>query len=88
MLKKAAVQPLGDSTMTSSVSSHDVAREPRVTKKIAATQLGVNVKAVDRMIALGELKIVSIPGGVRAIVLQSSVDSILARMRGQTLASV
>ncbi len=54
----------------------------RVNRFQAARQLGVDYHAINRMIATGDLKIVDIPGNVRAVILQSSVDAVLARMRG------
>ena len=50
----------------------------RITKAEAARRLGVDVKAVGRMIASGDLAVVELPGGVRNIILESSVDALLA----------
>jgi hypothetical protein len=45
-------------------------------------QTGLDIRAVNRLIASGDLKTAKIPGGVRAIVLQSSVDELITKMNG------
>lgn len=52
----------------------------RISKSDAARQLEVTTKAIDRMIADGELKAVPMPSGVRNIILQSSVDALVAKL--------
>lgn len=53
----------------------------RVTKAEAARQLGIDFRAIQRLIADGDLKVVSVPGNMKAIVLQSSIDGLIDRIR-------
>ena len=54
----------------------------RVTKAEAGRRLSVDSRAIERMIASGDLKVVPMPAGVRGVVLESSVSDLIDRMNG------
>jgi hypothetical protein len=53
----------------------------RISKRQAAIRLRIPVPAVNRLIDSGELKAVPL-ANTRAVVLESSVDQLVARMAG------
>ena len=55
---------------------------PRVTITEAAQMLGVTQDAVRKLVERGDLKRVNIPIRIKAFVLRSSVEELIAHMQG------
>jgi hypothetical protein len=51
----------------------------RINQSEAARQLGVSIRGIRKLIASGDLKTVTMPVRTQNVILQSSVDEILAR---------
>ena len=68
---------------TANVTNQETTQEVRITKKNAAIQLGMSLSTIDRLIASGHLRVLDFPIRVQAIILQDSVNELLARMRGE-----
>ena len=65
--------------MSSTVQA-DRTVQRRITKSEVARQLGIDMRAVNRLIAEGHLKMVEMPSRIRNSILQSDVDAIIAGM--------
>lgn len=58
----------------------------RLNKAEAARRLGLRVEGVNDLIASGDLKVIDLPIRVKAIILESSVNDLIARMNGEPIA--